>query len=84
MRNYPALYLATLTSPKGRASMHRLLNRLPEHNGGQPVDWTRITPSQVVMMIASMEDKGLSVSTLNTALSACNGLIIPERNIAYN
>ncbi|MCL5797116.1 MAG: tyrosine-type recombinase/integrase [Gammaproteobacteria bacterium] len=74
MTNYPALYLATLTSQKGRASMQRLLNRLPEHNSGQPVDWTGITPSQVVMMIASMEDKGLSVSTLNTALSAIKGV----------
>ncbi len=74
MHNYPALYLATLTSAKGRASMQRLLNRLPGHNSGQPVDWTNITPSQVVMMIASMEDKGLSISTLNTTLSAIKGV----------
>lgn len=74
MHNYPALYLATLTSAKGRASMQRLLNRLSEHNDGLSVDWTNITPSQVVMMIASMEDKGLSISTLNTALSAIKGV----------
>jgi site-specific recombinase XerD len=72
--NYPALYLSSLTSQKGRASMQRLLNRLPEHNKDISIDWTSITPSQVVMMIASMEDKGLSISTLNTALSAIKGV----------
>lgn len=72
--NYPALYLASLTSQKGRASMQWLLNRLPEHNNDLPIDWTAITPSQVLMLIAHMEDKGLSISTLNTALSAIKGV----------
>ncbi len=54
--------------------MQRLLNRLHEHNDGQPIDWTVITPSQIVTVIANMEDKGLSVSTMNTALSAIKGV----------
>jgi hypothetical protein len=55
MIDYPTLYLATLTSPKGRASMQRLINCLHEHNNDLPIDWTTVTRSEVIMMIASME-----------------------------
>ncbi len=74
MHDYLALYLATLGSAKGRASMLRLLNRLPEFNGGNGVDWTLITASQVVTMLSSMEHKGLSVATLNMTLSGIKGV----------
>ncbi len=38
MINYPALYLSTLSSLKGRVSRHRLGNPLHEHNAGQAID----------------------------------------------
>jgi len=54
--------------------MQRLLNGLTEYNGKTDIDWTMITPSQVVMIISKMEDKGLSIATLNMTLSGIKGV----------
>ncbi len=74
MPNYPALYLATMTSPKGRSTMLALLNRLPKYNNDIPIDWTKITSSFVLELLANMETDGLSIATLNMALSGIKGV----------